>query len=159
MRRRYVNDEQSSRLELIASIVSAYVSNNSVPMTHIGELVQTIHETLLRLENDTSSESQPLVPAVPIKKSVTSDYIISLEDGRRFRSLKRHLSAQYGMSPEQYRAKWNLPPDYPMVAPSYASARSALAKSIGLGRKPTTKEGAAGQPRTGRRGRAKKHTE
>ncbi|WP_337917843.1 MucR family transcriptional regulator [Pseudaminobacter soli (ex Zhang et al. 2022)] len=154
-----MNDEQSSRLELIASIVSAYVSNNSVPMAHIGELVQTIHETLLRLESDTSSESQPLVPAVPIKKSVTSDYIISLEDGRRFRSLKRHLSAQYGMSPEQYRAKWNLPPDYPMVAPSYASARSALAKSIGLGRKPTTGEGSPGRPRTGRRGRTKKHAE
>ena len=154
-----MNDEHSSRLELIASIVSAYVSNNSVPMNHIGELVQTVHETLLRLENETSPESQPLVPAVPIKKSVTPDYIISLEDGRRFRSLKRHLSAQYGMTPEQYRAKWNLPPDYPMVAPSYASARSALAKSIGLGRKPATKEGSADQPRTGKRGRTKKNAD
>jgi predicted transcriptional regulator len=152
-----VNDELSSRLELIASIVSAYVSNNSVPMTHIGELVQTVHDTLLRLEAEQPSDSQPLVPAVPIKKSVTPDYIISLEDGRRFRSLKRHLSAQYGITPEQYRAKWNLPPDYPMVAPSYASARSALAKSIGLGRKPTAGQASSDPTRTGRHGRPRKN--
>ena len=152
-----MDDEHTSRLELIVSIVSAYVSNNSVPMTQLGTLVESVHETLSKLERPPLPENQPAVPAVPIKKSVTPDYIISLEDGRRFRSLKRHLSAQYGMTPDEYRARWNLPPDYPMVAPNYAAIRSALAKSIGLGRKSESTNGRAGAAVGGRPGRTRKN--
>jgi predicted transcriptional regulator len=130
-----VDDEQISRLELTASIVSAYVAKNSVPMANLSDLVASVHSTLHRLGPASEPEQPQAVPAVAIKKSVTPDYLISLEDGRKFKSLKRHLSTHYGMSPEQYRAKWNLPADYPMVAPNYAATRSALAKTMGLGRK------------------------
>lgn len=130
-----MEEDQISRLELTASIVSAYVSKNSVPMSNLADLVSSVHSSLQKLGPVVEPEPVQSVPAVPVKKSVTPDYLISLEDGRKFKSLKRHLSTHYGMTPEQYRAKWNLPADYPMVAPNYAATRSALAKTMGLGRK------------------------
>ncbi|GEP08279.1 MucR family transcriptional regulator [Methylobacterium gnaphalii] len=124
-------------VELAADIVSAYVSNNPVPPAELPQLLGRVHGALIQVASGTAPEStapaQPQQPAVPIKKSVTNEYIVCLEDGRTFKSLKRHLRAKYNLSPEQYRAKWGLPPDYPMVAPSYAKARSDLAKAIGLG--------------------------
>jgi len=128
---------KDNKLDLTAAIVSAYVSKNSVPMSNLADLVASVHASLAKLETNTEPEKSALVPAVPIRRSVTKDYIISLEDGRKFKSLKRHLATHYGMTPDQYRQKWGLPPDYPMVAPSYAATRSALARSIGLGRKET----------------------
>ena len=126
---------QPMTLELAAEVVAAFVSNNPVPRGELPALIQTIHETLARLsaggENSTSKE-QPKEPAVSIRKSVTPGYLICLEDGKHFKSLKRHLAA-HGLTPEQYRAKWKLPYDYPMVAANYAASRSAMAKAIGLG--------------------------
>ena len=125
--------------EMATTIVSAYVANNSIPMAELPALIHSIHQTLGRLSEGTTpteTKTEELKPAVAIKKSVTEDYIISLEDGRKFKSLKRHLAAEYGMTPEQYRTKWGLPSNYPMVAPAYAKQRSSLAKSLGLGRKP-----------------------
>ncbi|MEQ1954410.1 MucR family transcriptional regulator [Mesorhizobium yinganensis] len=151
-----MEDEHTSRLELTASIVSAYVSKNSVPMANLAELVASVHASLGKLVGKPEPEPVPLVPAVPVKKSITPEYIISLEDGRKFKSLKRHLSTQYGMSPEQYRAKWNLPSDYPMVAPNYAATRSALAKTMGLGRKGELEEEAPPVQPAPRRKRAAK---
>jgi predicted transcriptional regulator len=126
--------ESTNHIELAAEIVSAYVSNNSVPSGELPALLSDVHAALVRV----ATGSQPVVaeaakPAVPPKKSITSDYIICLEDGRKFKSLKRHLRTQYNLSPEEYREKWGLPSDYPMVAPAYAKARSALAKQMGLG--------------------------
>jgi predicted transcriptional regulator len=119
---------------LSADIVSAYVSNNSVPATELPALLSSVHAALTKTAQGQSQEPQTeLTPAVPVKKSVTADAIICLEDGKKFKSLKRHLRTTYGMTPEQYRAKWGLPADYPMVAPSYAKARSELAKTMGLG--------------------------
>lgn len=156
-----MNEEQISTLELTASIVSAYVAKNSVPMANLADLVTSVHASLLRLGPTVEPEPVQTAPAVPIKKSVTPDYIISLEDGRKFKSLKRHLSTHYGMTPEQYRAKWNLAPDYPMVAPNYAATRSALAKTMGLGRKAELVKkvvsAKSGEPQVAaRRGRPKK---
>jgi predicted transcriptional regulator len=123
-------------IELAADIVSAYVSNNPVPANELASLIQEVHSALLRVTSGavaapTSSEAPK--PAIAVKKSLNSDYIICLEDGKKFKSLKRHLRTQYNMSPEEYREKWGLPPDYPMVAPNYAKARSNLAKQMGLG--------------------------
>lgn len=147
-----MNQEKTSKLELTASIVSAYVAKNSVPMANLADLVANIYGTLQKLEMPAAAEDVAQTPAVPIKKSITPDYIISLEDGRKFKSLKRHLSTHYGMTPEQYRAKWRLPPDYPMVAPNYAATRSALARSMGLGRKADEQPAAdAPKPRAKRR--------
>ena len=121
-------------IELTADIVSAYVSNNSVSAGEIPNLINQIHSALLRVSGGQSdTQPEPLKPAVSLKKSITSDYLICLEDGKKFKSLKRHLRTQYNMTPEQYREKWGLPPDYPMVAPNYAAARSHLAKQMGLG--------------------------
>jgi predicted transcriptional regulator len=121
-------------IELTAEIVSAYVSNNTVSAGDIPGLISQIHSALTRVSGAASeAHSEPLRPAVSVKKSVTPEYIVCLEDGKNFKSLKRHLRAQYSMTPEQYREKWNLPPDYPMVAPNYAAARSQLAKQMGLG--------------------------
>ncbi len=120
--------------DLTATIVSAYLSHNPTPASEIPALISQVHAALLRLStgrNETPPE--PAKPAVSVKKSMTPDYLVCLEDGKRFKSLKRHLRTQYNMSPEQYRDKWNLPPDYPMVAPNYAVARSQLAKKMGLG--------------------------
>jgi predicted transcriptional regulator len=121
---------------LTSDLVSAYVSNNSIPVTELPALIQSIHATLTTLHSGATAPKAAevnLTPAVPIKRSVTPDAIICLEDGKKFKTLRRHLMATYQMSPEQYRAKWNLPHDYPMVAPNYAAQRSMLAKEIGLG--------------------------
>ena len=121
-------------IELTASIVSAYVSNNSVPTQDLSALIDQVHSALTRVSSGQGeSTSEPLKPAVSLKKSITPEYIVCLEDGKKFKSLKRHLRTQYNMTPEQYREKWNLAPDYPMVAPNYAAARSQLAKQMGLG--------------------------
>src|SRR5829696_9183554 len=121
-------------IELAADIVSAYVSNNSVPVADLPSLLNSIHAALAGTAQGQHEEPRTeVVPAVSVKKSVTPDAIICLEDGKKFKSLKRHLRTTYNLTPEQYRAKWNLPHDYPMVAPSYAKARSELAKTMGLG--------------------------
>ena len=121
-------------VDLTASIVSAYVSNNPTTASEIPNLISQIHAALVRVSNSGAEPvPEPAKPAVSVKKSMTSDYLVCLEDGKRFKSLKRHLRSQYNMSPEQYREKWGLPADYPMVAPNYAVARSQLAKKMGLG--------------------------
>jgi predicted transcriptional regulator len=122
-------------IELTADIVSAYVSNNSVPASDLPALISEVHSALSRVIGGVAPVVQVEAPkpAIPVKKSITADYLICLEDGKKFKSLKRHLRTQYNMSPEQYREKWGLPPDYPMVAPNYAEARSQLAKKMGLG--------------------------
>lgn len=121
-------------IELAADIVSAFIGNNSVPVAELPVLIISVHEALRRLSGTTAEEKvEPPTPAISVKRSVTSDFIICLEDGKKFKSLKRHLRTRYDMTPEQYRAKWSLSSDYPMVAPSYAAARSALAKNMGLG--------------------------
>ena len=124
-------------LSLTADVVMAYVSNNPVPSAELNELIASVHRSLSGLSSHAGNEAvaEQQKPAVPIKKSVTPDFIISLEDGQKFRSLKRHLQTKYGMTPAQYREKWNLPSDYPMVAPKYSEERSELAKKLGLGRK------------------------
>ncbi len=128
--------DQSGTVQLTADIVSAFVTNNKVTSEQLSTLIADVHKALVRAPAAAAvPEQKP--PAVPIKKSVTPDYIISLEDGRKFKSLKRHLSGHYNMTPDEYRAKWGLPRDYPMVAPNYAKARSDLAKRMGLGRKST----------------------
>ena len=120
-------------MEFASDIVSAYVSNNSIQSGELPSLIKDVHATLASLANgDLSSEAKK--PAVPIKKSITDDFLICLEDGKKFKSLKRHLRSKYGLSPEEYREKWGLPFDYPMVAPSYARKRSELAKEMGLGK-------------------------
>ncbi|MCA0402034.1 MAG: MucR family transcriptional regulator [Proteobacteria bacterium] len=126
--------EHGDLIELAAEIVSAYVSNNSVPASDLPALINEVFTALTRVGSvQPEVASEPLKPAVSVKKSVHTDYIICLEDGKKFKSLKRHLRTQYNMSPEQYREKWGLPADYPMVAPNYAAARSRLAKEMGLG--------------------------
>jgi predicted transcriptional regulator len=121
-------------IDLTTTIVSAYVSNNPMPASELPALIGQIHAALLRVSTGRAEVPiEPAKPAVPVKKSMTADYLICLEDGKRFKSLKRHLRTQYGMTPEQYRDKWGLPSDYPMVAPNYAVARSQLAKKMGLG--------------------------
>jgi predicted transcriptional regulator len=124
----------STYIDLAADIVSAYVSNNSVPTGDLPGLISQVHLALARVGNGVAEASaEAPKPAIAIKKSVTPDYIICLEDGKKFKSLKRHLRTQYNLTPEQYREKWGLAPDYPMVAPNYAKARSDLAKEMGLG--------------------------
>ncbi len=124
----------NSYLELAADIVSAYVSNNSVPVNDLPSLISDVHSALLRVTSGTAVVmAEAPKPAVPTKKSITREFLVCLEDGRKFKSLKRHLRTQYNMSPDEYREKWGLPADYPMVAPDYAKARSNLAKQMGLG--------------------------
>jgi predicted transcriptional regulator len=128
------SDASDSFIALTANIVSAYVSNNTVPAAEIPALISQVHSALSRVSSHQNvTFVEPLKPAVPVKKSITPEHIVCLEDGKKFKSLKRHLRTQYNMTPEQYREKWNLPPDYPMVAPNYAAARSKLAKQMGLG--------------------------
>lgn len=126
--------ETNTYIELAADIVSAYVSNNSVAAADLPTLINDVHAALQRIsQGEAEPAPEPLKPAVPVKKSVMPDFIVCLEDGKKFKSLKRHLRTQYNMTPEQYREKWGLPADYPMVAPNYAAARSELAKQMGLG--------------------------
>jgi predicted transcriptional regulator len=121
-------------IELAADIVSAYVSNNAVSAGDLPGLIGEVHSALIRVSTGAVElPSEAPRPAVAVKKSITPDYIVCLEDGKKFKSLKRHLRTQYNMSPEEYREKWGLPADYPMVAPNYAEARSQLAKQMGLG--------------------------
>ena len=128
--------EHGELLELTSDIVAAHVSNNPVPLGELQGLIQTVYSTLSGLNAPVAEPEVELKPAVNPKKSVTDDYIICLEDGKKLKMLKRHLKTAYDMSPEEYRAKWGLPHDYPMVAPNYAKKRQQLAKKIGLGRKP-----------------------
>lgn len=127
-------------LDLVADIVAAFVGHNTVAAGELPALIQSVHTALSKLAAPAAEQIEELKPAVPIKRSVTADFIICLEDGRKFKSLKRHLRTAYDMTPEAYREKWGLPRDYPMVAPGYAAARSELAKASGLGqvrKKPT----------------------
>lgn len=127
-------DNRSDLVDMAADIVSAYVAANQVPAQDLPALIRTVHSALKEVASGVKVEKeQSQEPAVAIKKSVTPDYIICLEDGKKFKSLKRHLRTRYGMTPEEYRAKWNLAHDYPMVAPNYAKERSNLAKRMGLG--------------------------
>lgn len=140
-------EDNAQILEMTADIVSAYLGNNNVQAAEVPGLISSIHAALAQVSSG-AAEPEPEVkdPAVPVRKSITPDFLICLEDGRKFKSLKRHLRTKYNMSPEEYRAKWGLPKDYPMVAPNYAKARSELAKSMGLGqggRKPARAGGAA----------------
>ena len=128
------NTGNSNFIELTAGIVSAFVSNNTVAAGEIPALINQVHTALLRVSNGAKDgPSESLKPAVSVKKSITPEYLICHEDGKKFKSLKRHLRTQYNVTPEQYREKWGLPMDYPMVAPNYAAARSKLAKDMGLG--------------------------
>ncbi len=131
--------QQSDVLGLTAQIVSAHVSNNSVTPDALPALIQDVYRTLSGVGKDPVQPDKPQ-PAVPVKKSVFADHIICLEDGKKLKMLKRHLKTAYNMTPEQYRERWGLPPDYPMVAPNYARHRSSLAKKIGLGTKPRSRK-------------------
>lgn len=129
-------DSVSSKdhLELTADIVAAYVSHNTVPVAELTGLISQVHAALAQVAGGGEiGAAEAAKPAVAVKKSITADHIVCLEDGKKFKSLKRHLRSQYNMSPEQYREKWGLPADYPMVAPNYAQTRSQLAKEMGLG--------------------------
>jgi predicted transcriptional regulator len=146
------NTASTDYISLAAEIVSAYVSNNSLPVADLPSLIGSVHEALSKTATSgTEKPAEAQTPAVPIKKSVTPDYIICLEDGKRFKSLRRHLRTTYDLTPEQYRAKWNLPTDYPIVAPNYAKARSELAKVMGLGQQRRKSAPAKGAPAKGRR--------
>lgn len=135
-------------LQLTTDIVTAYLSNNAVGAQDIPAIIRSVHATLDALGKDTPAAPDAAAkPAVPVKKSITPEYIICLEDGRKLKMLKRYLRTRYSMTPEEYRAKWGLGPDYPMVAPNYAAQRSDFAKQIGLGR--------GGRPRPTRKGRRK----
>lgn len=123
-------------LALTAEIVSAHVAHNAVVQGDVPDLINSVFGKLTELATGDDASAIELTPAVPIKKSVTDDFIVCLEDGKKLKMLKRHLMTAYGMTPEDYRAKWGLKPDYPMVAPNYAAKRQELAKKIGLGRKP-----------------------
>lgn len=139
--------QAANYLELAADIVSAFVSNNSVPTAELPTLIGSVHAALSTLATGSAQQAveEQKAPAVSIKKSVQPDYIVCLDDGKRFESLKRHLRTAYNLTPEQYRAKWGLPASYPMVAPNYAAARSELAKSSGLGQQ-RRKAAAAAEP-------------
>jgi predicted transcriptional regulator len=124
-------------IQITADIVAAFVSNNAVRASELPSIIEAVHTSLLKVSDLKTEEpvSESKAPAVPVKKSITDEFIICLEDGKKFKSLKRHLSTAYNMTPDEYRAKWGLSRDYPMVAPAYASARSSLARQMGLGRK------------------------
>lgn len=135
-------------LRMAVDIVAAYVSNNQLPSAQIPDVIDTVFRSLSSLDGSTvETKSEPLKPAVPIRRSVTPEYIVCLEDGKKLKMLKRHLRTTYNLTPEEYRAKWNLPLDYPMVAPNYAKQRSDFAKKIGLGRKPGEKGKRRGRSR------------
>jgi predicted transcriptional regulator len=127
-------EERAEIIEMTADIVSAYVGANALGAADLPGLIQAVHRALTSVSTAAEPvEAAPKEPAVPLKRSITPEFLICLEDGRKFKSLKRHLRTKYNMSPEDYRAKWDLPKDYPMVAPNYAKARSELAKQMGLG--------------------------
>ncbi|MFQ5621835.1 MAG: MucR family transcriptional regulator [Paracoccaceae bacterium] len=142
--------EKGELLALTSEIVSSHVANNAVEPVQLPELIQAVFEKLNVLANEQEEAPVELVPAVSIRKSVTDDHIICLEDGKKLKMLKRHLMTAYGMTPDEYRAKWGLKPDYPMVAPNYAAKRQELAKKIGLGRKPRKAKAAKATPARGK---------
>lgn len=127
--------EPLDAVQSVARVVAAYVSNNRMLAQDLPVFIETVHRTIATLGNGAEYVVEAPKPAISIKRSVTDDHIVCLEDGLKFKSLKRHLRSSYGLTPEQYRVKWGLPHDYPMVAPNYAARRSTLAKQIGLGRK------------------------
>ncbi|WEJ13818.1 MucR family transcriptional regulator [Sinorhizobium prairiense] len=131
------SENEERRLELTSRIVAAYLSRNAVPAADLPNLIERTYSSLSSTSQPDKAETVVVErrPAIPIKKSVTPEFIVCLEDGRKFKSLRRHLMAKYGLTPEQYRAKWDLPADYPMIAPDYARRRSALARAAGLGKK------------------------
>jgi predicted transcriptional regulator len=127
-------DDKAEIIEMTAEIVAAYVENNTISTSDLPALIQSVHRALTSVAAGSEAvEPAPKEPAVPVRRSITPDFLVCLEDGRKFKSLKRHLRTKYNMSPEDYRAKWGLAKDYPMVAPNYAKARSDLAKQMGLG--------------------------
>jgi predicted transcriptional regulator len=143
------NPASSDKVSLSAEIVAAYVTHNSVTLGGLPALIEAVHAALTNLGAATAApEAEPLVPAVSIRKSITAEYLVCLDDGKKFKSLKRHLS-RLGMTPEQYRIKWKLPGDYPMVAPAYATRRSEIAKKLGLGqlRRDTSKRKSGRKPK------------
>jgi predicted transcriptional regulator len=152
-------EDKAQLVELTADIAAAYLSANTVPAGDLPGLIQTIHQALSGVSSGAPAPAaEPAKPAVPVKKSITPDYLISLEDGKKYKSLKRHLRTKYNMTPDEYRSKWGLPKDYPMVAPNYAKARSEMARSMGLGqggrgRKPAA---AAAAPKTAKAPKAPK---
>jgi predicted transcriptional regulator len=128
-------EAEEGLLRMTADVVAAYVSNNTLPTGQLAEVISAVYKSLRALDGQTlESQSEPLKPAVAVRKSITPDYLVCLEDGKKLKMLKRHLRSTYSMTPEDYRQKWGLPADYPMVAPNYAEQRSAFAKKIGLGR-------------------------
>jgi predicted transcriptional regulator len=135
-------------LRMTAEVVAAYVRKNSVAASQLGEVIGSVYGSLRSLEDKGETAAEPAKPAVPVRKSITPEYLICLEDGKKLKMLKRHLRSTYNLTPDAYRQKWGLAPDYPMVAPNYAQARSAFAKKIGLGR-------AGGRAPTKRPGRRK----
>lgn len=142
-------EHEATLIDLTSTIVSAYVRKNAVPAASLPHLIATIHDSLNALVDSPPVSAPALTPAVPIKKSVFPDYLVCLEDGKRFRTLRRHLQSVYGLTPDAYREKWGLKPDYPMVAPGYATQRAALARSIGLGRRRTAAIEGASAPSGG----------
>jgi predicted transcriptional regulator len=147
-------DESIDRGELLAltaEIVAAHVGNNAVAAAELGELIQSVFDTLGRLASDEAATSAELTPAVPIRRSVTDDHIVRLECGKKLKILIRHVRTAHGLAPQAYRAKWGLKPDYPMVAPAYSAKRQALAKEIGLGRKPAPTPAPELEPKPKRR--------
>jgi predicted transcriptional regulator len=150
-------DTQTNRGELLTlttEIVSAYLGNSSAAPAEVVSLIQAVFDKLNALVSDEAATAVELTPAVPIRRSVNDDYIVCLEDGKKLKMLKRHLMTAYGMTPQEYRAKWGLKPDYPMVAPNYAAKRQELAKKIGLGRKPRIEPPAAEKPKGRRKAKA-----
>lgn len=133
------NDMRETLITLTSDIVAAHVSNNSVSVSDLPTLITNVYSALAGLDQPAPAEEPAPEPAVSIRSSVKNDHIVCLEDGKKLKMLKRHLATRYNMTPEQYRARWNLPADYPMVAPAYAEKRRELAKKIGLGRKPAPK--------------------
>jgi predicted transcriptional regulator len=132
-------------LRMTADVVAAYVSNNTLPTTQLAEVINAVYSSLRGLEGQVAEPPpEPAKPAVPVRKSITPDYLICLEDGKKLKMLKRHLRSTYNMTPDEYRVRWGLAPDYPMVAPSYAEQRSAFAKKIGLGRGAARQSAATG---------------
>jgi predicted transcriptional regulator len=153
-----MSDEEHNVIGMAADIVSAYVANNSVSANDLPNFITQVHEALKGISTGASeAPAAPQTPAVSVRRSISPDFLICLEDGRKFKSLKRHLRTKYDLSPEDYRAKWGLPKDYPMVAPNYAASRSALAKSMGLGQggRQPAKTVAAAKASTVRKPRAK----
>ena len=150
-------EEDTSLVDLTVDIVSAYVANNQVATASLADLIRAVHGSLTGLNNPRPVEADtPPKPAVPIKKSITPDYLISLEDGRKLKSLTRYLRTAHGLTPEQYREKWGLPSDYPMVAPNYSATRSRLAKELGLGQQGRKAKSAPPPPPAASKGRKKK---